>query len=336
MRELISMYVPEYTITPNILKSISSIEYNRSIIENSSILPNFETRLIKEAQNDFIVDSYEFIGEVINYKTAKLYVDGLARTQNPKIQNALEALKLANELARTQEIEEENLKQLHKTLTNGVIPGRHMARYRNNRIARKTDPEEILAEISELFDWFNSLEAMETNPVIVAGIVKGQLEITYPFEFFNSFISDLCARVLLYSRGYSFTKFTTIETYYNNSKRVYEQNLMSIIEEEGDFTTWLEYYAAGMDAQTATATEKVKLYVKDTKLAKVSGRVKLTKRQEKIVEYLQDYGILQNKQFSRLFPNLSEDSVLRDIKTLMDADIVVKRGKTKSSRYELA
>lgn len=336
MRELIRMYVPEYTITPNILKSISNIEYNRSIIENSNILPNFENRLIKEAQNDFTVDSYEFIGEVINYKTVKVYVDGLARTQNPKIENALDALRLVQELAKTQEIEEENIKQLHKTLTQSLIPGRQAGKYRNKRIARKTDPEEILAEISELFDWFNSLEAMETNPIIVAGIIKGQLEITSPFETMNSFVSDLCARTLLYSRGYDFIKYTTIETYYNNSKRVYEQNLLSIIEEEGDFTTWLEYYTAGMDAQTATATEKVKLYVKDTKLAKVSGRVKLTRRQEKIVEYLQDYGILQNKQFSRLFPNLSEDSVLRDLKVLMDEDMVVKRGKTKSSRYELA
>ena len=330
------MYIPEYTITPNILKSISNIEYNRSIIENSNILPSFENRFEREAKNDFVVDSFEFIGEVTNYKTAKMYVDGLAKTQNPKIENSLRALNLTAQLARTREMEEDNLKQLHRTLANNLIPGRQIAKYRNKKMAAKTDPEEILAEISELFDWFNSLEAMETNPIIVAGIMKGQLELTYPFEYFNSFISDLCTKTLLYSRGYNFTKYTAIETYYNNSKRVYEQNLMSIIEEEGDFTTWLEYYATGMDTQTATAKEKVKLYEKDTKLAKVSGRVKLTRRQEKIVEYLQDYGILQNKQFSRLFPNLSEDSVLRDLKVLIDAGIVVKKGKTKSSRYELA
>ena len=107
------------------------------------------------------------------------------------------------------------------------------------------------------------------------------------------------------------------------------------MEEEGDFTTWLEYFSEGMAAQVATTAEKAKLFAKDTKLAKASGRIYLTPRQERIVEYLQDYGILQNKQFPTLFPYISEDSVLRDLKKLIDSGIVVKRGSTKLSRYEL-
>lgn len=330
------MYIPEYTITPNILKSISNTEYNRSIIENTNILPNFEFRLQQESKTEFIVSSYKFIGENIDQKVAKTVVDRLSNKESPKITNVLDSLDLVETLAQTQELEESDLKKLHSTLADSLIPGRQIGKYRNRKIETKTDPEEILAEISEIIDWFNSLEAIDTNPVIISGIIKGQLEMTAPFEFLNSFISSLCSRMLLYSRGYNFTRYTTIESYYNNSRRDYEQSLLSIIEEEGDFTTWLEYYTAGMDAQTATAAEKVKLLAKDTKLAKVSGRIYLTKRQEKIVEYLQDFGMLQNKQFSRLFPHISEDSVLRDLKKLIDADVVVKRGSTKSSRYELA
>ena len=50
---------------------------------------------------------------------------------------------------------------------------------------------------------------------------------------------------------------------------------------------------------------------------------------------MQDYGVLQNKDFSRIFPDISEDTVLRDLKSLIDAGIVQKTGSTKSSRYEL-
>jgi len=329
------MYVPEYTITPNILKSISSIEYNRSFIENTNILPNFENRLVREARADFVVNSYQFLGEIINPQEVKRYVDRISKEKGPKITNIINALILAGLLAQSQEIEEKNIKKMHKTLCQNLIPGRQTARYRNRKLARKTDPEEILAELSELIDWFNSLDAMDTNPIIVAGIVKGQLEITYPFEFFNFMVSSMFSKIVLLNRGYDFTNFTCVESYYNGSKRGYEQNLLSIIEEEGDFTTWLEYYVEGMAAQTATAVEKFKLYSKDTKLAKASGRIYLSGRQEKIVEYLQDYGILQNKQFSTLFPHISEDSVLRDLKKLIDTGIIVKRGSTKSSRYEL-
>lgn len=329
------MYVPEYTITPNILKSITSIEYNRSFIENTNILANFENRLVREATADYVVNSYRFLGEIINPQEVKRYVDRIGRDKDPKITNVINGITLANILAQSRELEEKNIKKMHKTLCQDLIPGRQTARYRNRKVARKTDPEEILAELSELIDWFNSLDAMDTNPVIVSGIVKGQLEITYPFEFFNFLVSSLFSKIVLLNRSYSFTKHTCIEAYYNGSKRGYEQNLLSIIEEEGDFTIWLEYYVGGMAAQTATAVEKFKLYSKDTKLAKASGRIYLSGRQEKIVEYLQDYGILQNKQFSTLFPHISEDSVLRDLKKLMDAGIIVKRGSTKSSRYEL-
>jgi len=50
---------------------------------------------------------------------------------------------------------------------------------------------------------------------------------------------------------------------------------------------------------------------------------------------LQDYGMIQNKDFPNLFPNISEDTVLRELKKLLEKDLIVKKGKTKSSRYEL-
>jgi DeoR/GlpR family transcriptional regulator of sugar metabolism len=78
------------------------------------------------------------------------------------------------------------------------------------------------------------------------------------------------------------------------------------------------------------------LLARDTKLAKATGRVKLSGRQQRIVEHLQDYGILQNKDFALIFPDVSEDSILRDLKALIAEGIVVKNGSTKSSRYELS
>lgn len=329
------MYVPEYSITPNTLKNIASIEYNRSIIENTNILPNFENRLTREAATDFIVNSYRFLGESIDAQKVKKQVDRTTKKKDRKIQNLILAVQEARDLAQEQEIEVKDIKKLHKKLADGLIPSRNTAKYRNRQILHKTDPQEILAEISDLVDWINSLDAMDTNPALVSGIVKGQLEVTFPFEYLNFIISSLVSKTILLNKDYSFTNYTCLESYYNNSKKDYEQKLLSIIKEE-DFTTWLEYYTEGLSTQTATAVEKVKLYAKDTKLAKVSGRVYLSKRQEKIVEYLQDYGLLQNKQFSTLFPNISEDTVLRDLKKLINSGIVVKRGSTKSSRYELA
>ena len=329
------MFVPEYTITPGILQNIASVEYNRSYIENAAILPNFTQRLQKEAVQQYIVHSYKFYGENLDRKLVKRHLDGLPKTKNAKIENLRKGVELADQISATYELDENNIRQIKDTVAKGLVPRKLLSKYRSRRLPNKTDPEEILAEMTELLDWYNGLDAMDTNPIIVSGIFKGQLETIFPFDEFNFVVANLVGRIILGNKGYEMIKYTSLESHYTEAKKDYEYNLLSILNEEGDFTSWLEYYTEGMSGQVATTAEKARLYAKDSKLVKASGKIYLTKRQEKIVEYLQDYGLLQNKQFPLLFPKISEDTVLRDLKKLIDAGIVVKRGSTKLSRYEL-
>ena len=59
----------------------------------------------------------------------------------------------------------------------------------------------------------------------------------------------------------------------------------------------------------------------------------LTDRQLKIMEYIQKIGYLQNKAFGGLFPMVSEDTILNELKALMKAGIIRKQGKTKAAKY---
>jgi Fic family protein len=329
------MFVPEYTITPGILQNIASIEYNRSLIENTAILPNFVDKMEKEALLEYIIYSHRFYGENINPEHVKKSLNLVDKIKNPQVKNLLEGLNLAEEISSTYELEEDSLKGIQRVVARETASRWQAGKYRSNRVKNKTDPEEILAEMTELLDWYNGLDAMDTNPVIVSGILKAELETIFPFEQLNFIVANLASRIILYHKNYQMIRYIFLESYYSQSKKDYEYNLLSVLNEEGDFTTWLEYYTEGFSTQAATVAEKIKLYAKDTKLAKVSGRVYFSKRQEKIIEYLQDYGLLQNKEFATIFPNISEDTVLRDLKKLIDSGVVVKRGSTKLSRYEL-
>jgi Fic family protein len=151
----------------------------------------------------------------------------------------------------------------------------------------------------------------------------------------NDITANLLTYVSLKTSGYGFKDLISIENYYKNTRAEHRHELESIDNDDGDLTRWIEYFTEGLASEVSTVSQNVKLLAKDTKIAKATGRVKISRRQEKIVEYLQDYGILQNSDFPRLFPNLSEDTVLRDLKKLIDMDIVQKLGSTKSSRYEL-
>ena len=62
----------------------------------------------------------------------------------------------------------------------------------------------------------------------------------------------------------------------------------------------------------------------------------LTDRQLKIIEYIQKTGYLQNKAFSQLFPMVSEDTILNELKVLVQNGIIKKHGVTKGARYVMA
>ena len=82
--------------------------------------------------------------------------------------------------------------------------------------------------------------------------------------------------------------------------------------------------------------EQVQHLSLDLKLkAKAGQQIFLNERQIKLVEYIEEVGYLSNKEFKELLPMVSEDTVLRDLKDLMEKKIIKKRGKTKAARYEI-
>ena len=313
------MFAPEYSISSEILKNISTVEYCRALIENTPILPHWQNQLQKEARVRFVRAALLSEGSSISEDTVKKEVDGFAKSQHQEIKNVVATLELKMELDDTE------IKEIHKTLGGE-------GKYRSVTLRGGSDPEEILAEIVALFDWYGSLDARDTHPIIVAGIVFAQLEEIKPFKTLNTTVAMICAKMLLSESGYSLNDYLVFEDFFAENQRAHSAALDSAHE---DLTEWLEYFTDVVSRKISNLKEKVLLLARDTKVAKATGRIDLTERQQRIVEFLQDYGLLQNKDFGRVFPDISEDTVLRDLKVLIDKDIVEKRGSTKSSRYEL-
>lgn len=329
------MYLPEYSITSKTLNDISIIEYGKAIIENTTILPSWESQLKKEALVKIAHGSLQILGINIDQQKIKSAVDDINKAVSQEALNIIKATFLVDEISKNKEFEEVDLKYIHKTLTEGLIPKVKQGSYRSVKIPGKTHPEEILAQIVSLFDWYNSLDAKDTHRVITAAIMKACLETIQPFEEMNDIAANFLTYVSLKTSGYGFRDLISIENYYKNTKSEYRDEIQAIDEEEPDLTRWIEYFSEGLASEVSTVSQNVRLLAKDTKIAKATGRTRVTPRQERIIEYLQDYGILQNKDFPRVFPDISEDTVLRDLKTLIDMDIIQKSGSTKSSRYEL-
>lgn len=322
------MYVPEYSITPKILKNISAIEYAKAVIETTSVLTSWENQLKKEAKVLLLQAYLNKIGLRFEQIVVKGFLDQVEPDTPLEFYDLLNTFDLVEKLAVKKDFTEKEVREIAKALT-------HKNGYRNIKLPGKTSPEELLAKIVQYFDWYQSLDGRETHPILLSAITKAFFEGLSPFKDNNGIISDFLSLLCMGVEGYDFRKILCPENYFIRSKTEYEIALNKAIE-SGDLTPWIEFYTEALSMEATNTQEKIKLLARNTKIAKATGRTKFTPRQERIVEYLQDYAILQNKDFTRVFPGVSEDSVLRDLKLLIQKGVVQKTGSTKSSVYELA
>ena len=73
----------------------------------------------------------------------------------------------------------------------------------------------------------------------------------------------------------------------------------------------------------------------DLRLKGKQGQIALNSRQIKLIEYMDQYGQISNKEWRELLPMVSDDTILRELKVLMQKKLVKKRGSTKGAVYLL-
>jgi len=140
---------------------------------------------------------------------------------------------------------------------------------------------------------------------------------------------------ILFREGYDIRKFFSLEEYFDNDAVRYYDSLQSVGRNNGDLTQWLEYFTEGLAIELTKIKEKIEKISVDSKLKERLGGqpLMLTNRQLKLIEYIQKTGFLQNQAFKTIFPMVSEDTVLNELKGLLKAGIIRKSGSTKGAKY---
>ena len=82
--------------------------------------------------------------------------------------------------------------------------------------------------------------------------------------------------------------------------------------------------------------ERVQRISVDAKIKdKLGEQLMLNERQMMIMEYLHRHKGMSNKDFRKVFPDFSDDTVLRELKFLRKKGLVKKAGGTKKAQYIL-
>lgn len=344
------MYAPQYRITNKILRDIAKIEAAEEMIKNSPLLPLWEKRFKEEAVIRAVHHGTHIEGNPLRKNEAKDVLEGKEIIARPRdIQEIINYRKVIEFIdleakKRIEKITEPLIKKLHRIIAHKVLPEDKAGVYRTKQVVirssetgevtfRPPPPVEVPFLMREFLYWLNRYDEKEIHPVLKAGISHHELVRIHPFIDGNGRVARVLATLILFLGGYDIRRFFSLEEYYDKDSILYYKNLQKA--SSGDLTVWLEYFVHGAAVEFTRVKEKVLKLSRDVKLKERFGgeQIYLTDRQIKIIEYIQEVGYLQNKMFSNLFPDVSDDTVLRDLNYLIKKGLIKKRGKTKAARY---
>jgi Fic family protein len=369
------MFKPTFSISNNLLKYIGKIEACREVITNAPLVPAWEARFREDAvvrsihhgthlegneitkeqaerivrldigdheepgvaaQEAGIYAKHRDVQEIINYRNVLEWIDahGIGPESSGK--------------GGDEEYTEKILHKLHALTVEKLLPEEKIGSYRTQQVVvRSVDTGEVMFRppvsldvpflIQELFTWLNSRDARDIHPVIRAGIVHYELVRIHPFVDGNGRTARAMALLVLYSEGYDVKRFFSIEDYFDKDITEYYRAILSVQQHtRQDMTYWLEYFSYGLAIELDRIKDQVMKLSQDIKLkSKLGMQIALSERQIILLEVLQKQGQITTTEANEALPMVSTDTILRDLKDLIEKGIIRKQGVTKGVMYKL-
>lgn len=360
------MFAPQFSITNNLLTYIAKIESAKAVIDNAALVPAWEAKFRDDATERMVHYGTKIEGNDLTLEQAQRVVR--AQKDNPE-----EVMQATGLMARERDVQEvinyrnvifwidslkkvklnhvftvETLQHLHKLTVEKLIDEQYVGAFRDKQVIVKSATAgdvvfrppvsmEIPYLIDDLFKWAHSRKAVTVHPVFLSAITHYQLVFIHPFIEGNGRTARAMATLVLYALDYDFKRFFSLEKYFDSDVEAYYQALLSVQQSENaDLTYWLEYFCYGVAIEIDKIQEQVLRLSKDIKMRRQLGRqVALSERQIIMLELFQNLDEVTSDDMQKVLPNVSIDTILRDVKDLIQKEVLQKMGVTKGVRYRL-
>lgn len=352
------MYSPKYVISNNILKNIGAIEASKEVIESAPLVPTFQKQFQTDAVIKTVHHGTHIEGNDLTLLQTKKILEGGEVYGRPRdiqeVINYRNVVTLLDELAfKRGGYEPDMLKEIHRLTVDKIVPVEKIGVFRTSQVVIK---DEVTGEVvfsppafvevpyllDDFFAWLNSTEALEIHPILKAGIAHYILVAIHPFVEGNGRVSRAFATLILIRDGYDIKKFFSIEEHFDSDPSSYYEAFSQVDKQSKnigarDLTAWLEYFTQAVASELSQIKEKVKKLSIDTRLkVKMGEQVSLSERQVRLFEYVSDQGSAGMLDLKKVLPMVSDDTILRDVRDLLEKGIIKKTGSTKASRYVIA
>jgi len=349
------VYTPRYTISNKILVNIGRIEAAKEVIENAPLVPYYEKKFQSDAVFRTVYHGTHIEGNDLSIDQTKKVLEGeeiVGRERDiQEVINYRKVMELIDELSNKRGGYSVNdIKDIHRETIFKLIPDDKAGVLRKTQVVIKEEGTgrvifqpppfiEVPYLLEDFFKWLNSGSNGQIHPIIHAGITHYVLVSIHPFIEGNGRTTRALATLVLLKEGYDIKRFFALEEHFDDDPASYYEALSKVDKQakdiaERDLTHWLEYFTDVVAVELAKVKEKVRKISIDTRLkVKIGEQVSLTERQMKLVEYLSERSVAIMKELKGVLPMVSEDTVLRDLRDLMEKGIIKKEGRTKAARY---
>lgn len=352
------MYSPKFTISNKILRNVGSIEASKDVIENAPIVPSFEKQFQTDAIVRTVYHGTHIEGNDLTMVQTKRVLEGqdvMGRARDiQEVINYRNVVKLLDELSgKRGGYDVAMLKDIHRATVFKVVPEEKVGVLRTTQVVIKEENTgniifrppsfiEVPYLLEDFLDWLNSEEGKEVHPTLRAGIAHYVLVTIHPFVEGNGRAVRAFTTLILIKEGFDIKKFFALEEHFDNDLTAYYNAFFAVDQQapniaDRDLTPWLEYFVEVVGTELTKIKEKVRKLSIDSRLkVRIGEQVALSERQMRLVEFLSDQGPSVMKDLKKVIPMVSEDTILRDLKDLLNRGIINKDGATKAARYVLS
>ncbi|HPJ17150.1 MAG TPA: Fic family protein [Candidatus Woesebacteria bacterium] len=296
------------------------------------------------------------IQEVINYRNVMNYLEELwsLYEANMPLPDEKTVPQFDDQGKRPFFYSESIIKRIHELTTTKIISETESGKYRHQQVVLKNTKTGEIAHrpppaievpylMTDFVDWLNHPVSREIHPVIKAAVSQYIMVAIHPFIEGNGRVSRAFSVLPLTVEGYDIKRLFSLEEYFDRNAENYYNTIQATHQLSSeifkrDTTKWIEYYTEALAIELNRVKEKVQALSRDLKFKQKLGghQVHLTERQIKLVEYMQQFGGLRMPDAQSLLPMVSDDTIWRDLKKLIDDKVVIKKGSTKGAYYCLA
>ncbi|KKS71052.1 hypothetical protein A3A14_02805 [Candidatus Daviesbacteria bacterium RIFCSPLOWO2_01_FULL_43_38] len=350
------MYKPKFTVTSQILTSISEIAEIKSIVERSRVLPLNEAQLRREAISRMAHTSTSIEGNKLAQYQVDKVLSGMSVNADEKsileVKNYQAALVQMDKIAKvSQVLNIGQVLEIHKFLMNGLVAEEKRGHFRKGAIYVVDDlgdgREQLRYEgppatkvphlINELLKWLVLAKKEDLHPVLISSIFHVQFVTIHPFTDGNGRIARLLTALILYQSGWDFRKIIVLEDFYNQDRQAY-YNALNIVQgnkyhEGEDLTPWVEYFIEGFLVEARQVNEKIAL-MGFGKVSEAAEQIFLDRDEIQIMDFLATTGRITSQDVREILGVAKRTAQLK-LKNLTDKGLLKSQGSGPSTYHVL-